>query len=105
MGKIGFIGSGNMAEALIKGLIASGAVKDADIMVSDALAKRLAYMKSAHGVKTTGNNKAVVGKSDIVILSVKPNTIKKVVTEIKSAFTNKKILVSIAAGIPTSVRA
>jgi len=103
MAKIGFIGGGNMAEALVTGLITSGAVKNADIMVSDALAKRLEHMKSAHGVETTGDNKKLAGKSDIVILSVKPNTIKKVVTELKSAITNKKILVSIAAGIPTSL--
>jgi pyrroline-5-carboxylate reductase len=103
MGKIGFIGGGNMAEALVKGLIASGAVKNADIMVSDAVAKRLEHMKSAHAVKTTGDNKEVAGKSDLIILSVKPNSIKKVITEIKSKVTSKKLLVSIAAGIPTSL--
>jgi pyrroline-5-carboxylate reductase len=102
MGKIGFIGGGNMAEALVKGLVTSGAVKNADIIVSDALAHRLEHMKSAHGVKTTRDNKELAGKSDLIILSVKPNSIKKVVTEIKSKVTSKKILVSIAAGTPSS---
>ncbi len=102
MEKIGFIGGGNMAEALVKGLTSSGAVKKGDIIVSDTIAKRLEHLKSVYGVGTTGDNKAVAARSDFIILSVKPKSINKVVSEIKSAVTAKKILVSIAAGIPTS---
>ncbi len=102
MGKIGFIGGGNMAEALIKGLIASGAVKKGDITVSEPVDKRRAYLKSAYGVAVTGDNKEAASGSDVVILSVKPNTIKKALLEIKSKITAKKILVSIAAGVTTA---
>ncbi|MFI5322650.1 MAG: pyrroline-5-carboxylate reductase [Thermodesulfobacteriota bacterium] len=103
MGKIGFIGGGNMAEALIKGLIMSGKYKKIDIIVSDTVGKRLDHLKSAYGVLTTKDNKESAGKSDIIILSVKPNVIRKVVSEIKTQVTAKKILISIAAGIPTSL--
>jgi pyrroline-5-carboxylate reductase len=103
MGKIGFIGGGNMAEALIKGLITSGIYKKNDITVSDTVGKRLDHLKSAYGVATTKDNKEKARKSEIVILSVKPNTVRKVVSEIRPRITMKKILISIAAGIPTSL--
>lgn len=103
MAAIGFIGGGNMAEALIKGLIASGAVKKGDITVSEPVEKRRAHLKSAYGVVTTGDNKQAASKSDLIVLSVKPNTVKKVLLEIKTQINTKKILVSIAAGITTSL--
>ncbi|MCL4245767.1 MAG: NAD(P)-binding domain-containing protein, partial [Candidatus Dadabacteria bacterium] len=102
MAKIGFIGGGNMAEALVKGLIASGAVKKSDITVSEPVDKRRSYLKSTYGVAVTGDNKEAASGSDVVILSVKPNTIKKAILEIKPQITAKKILVSIAAGITTA---
>ena len=100
MAKIGFIGGGNMAEALIKGLISSGFVRNTEILVSDSVAKRLDHLKSVFGVNTIADNKELAGKSELVILSVKPNSIRKVVNEIKSKITIKKIIVSVAAGIP-----
>lgn len=103
MGKIGFIGGGNMAEALVRGLISSGAVKKSEILVSDTVSKRLEHMKSVYGVITTGDNKEIVKKSDHIVLSVKPNSVSKVVSEIKGGMTSGKILISIAAGIPTSL--
>ncbi len=103
MAKVGFIGGGNMAEALIRGLISSGVYKKNEILVSDTAGKRLDHLKSAYGVATTGDNKEAAGKSDIVVLSVKPNTVRKVVSEIRTQITAKKILISIAAGIPTSL--
>ncbi|HET7290293.1 MAG TPA: pyrroline-5-carboxylate reductase [Thermodesulfobacteriota bacterium] len=103
MAKIGFIGGGNMAEALIKGLISSGVYKKGDIIVSDNVKKRLDHLKAAYGVAVTQDNKVVASSSDIIVLSVKPNTVRKVVGEIKSRITAKKILISIAAGIPVSL--
>ncbi len=105
MGKTGFIGGGNMAEALIKGLIASGAVKKGDITVSEPVEKRRSYLKSTYGVVTTADNKEAASRSDVIILSVKPNTIKKALIEIKPQITAKKILVSIAAGVTTATMA
>lgn len=100
MAKIGFIGGGNMAEALLKGLISSGVVKNTEILVSDTITKRLDHVKSVFGVHTTADNGELTEKSELVVLSVKPNSIRKVVNEIKSKITLKKIIVSIAAGVP-----
>jgi pyrroline-5-carboxylate reductase len=103
MAKIGFIGGGNMAEALIKGLISSGVYKKSDIIVSDNVKKRLDHLKSAYGVAVTHDNKELAAKSELVVLSVKPNAIRKIVNEIKAKITAQKILISIAAGIPVSL--
>lgn len=103
MAKIGFIGGGNMAEALIKGLITSGVYKKGDILVSDNVKKRLDHLKSAYGVAVTRDNKDLAAKSELIVLSVKPNTVRKAVNEIRTKITAKKILISIAAGIPTSL--
>ena len=78
MAKIGFIGGGNMAEALIKGLISSGVYKKGDIIVSDNVKKRLDHLKAAYGVAATQDNKVVASSSDIVVISVKPNTVRKI---------------------------
>lgn len=103
MAKIGFIGGGNMAEALIKGLITSGVYKKGDILVSDNVKKKLDHLKSAYGVAVTHDNKDLAAKSELIVLSVKPNTVRKAVNEIRTKITAKKILISIAAGIPTSL--
>ena len=102
MQKIGFIGAGNMAEALLKGLISSGVFTKERILVSDVLQERLELMSSAYGVKTTQDNRDVARFSDLIVLSVKPSTVGKVVEEIKGFLTPRKLLVSIAAGIPVS---
>ena len=70
---------------------------------SDTIAKRLDHVKSVFGVNTTADNRELTEKSELVILSVKPNSVRKVVNEIKSKITVKKVIVSIAAGIPVKV--
>ncbi len=102
MQKIGFIGAGNMAEALLKGLISSGVFTKERIIVSDVLQERLNLMSSIYGVKTAQDNEEVARFSDLIVLSVKPNSIGKVLGEIKGLLTSKKVLVSIAAGVPVS---
>ncbi|HEX3033721.1 MAG TPA: pyrroline-5-carboxylate reductase [Thermodesulfobacteriota bacterium] len=102
MQKIGFIGAGNMAEALLKGLLLSGVFTKEGVIVSDVLQERLDFMSSTYGVKSTLDNKEVVRFSDLIVLSVKPNTVGKVVGEIKGLLTSRKVLISIAAGIPVS---
>jgi len=102
MKKIGFVGAGNMAEALVKGLLASGVFTREQTILSDVIQERLHLMSSIYGVKTTPKNKDVVKSSDLIILAVKPNMVSRVLSEIKGLLTSKKVLISIAAGIPTS---
>jgi pyrroline-5-carboxylate reductase len=97
---IGFIGGGNMAEALIRGLVKEG---KRDIIVSDPIDERRRYLENCYGVKTTPSNQEVVNLSDIIVIAVKPQNIKEVLEEIKDSVTEKHTVVSIAAGIPISL--
>ena len=102
MSKIGFIGAGNMAEALIKGLISKGAFKKSEISASDVSKTRLSHMSTTYGIKTHKENAKVASEADIVVLSVKPKTVPKALRAIKTKITLKKIVVSIAAGVSES---
>ena len=96
---IGFIGGGNMAEAMIKGLLQSN-IKD--IIVSEPRAERRDYLTNTYKIKTTFDNKMTVKSSDIVILAVKPQNMEEVLDEIKESLTDDKLIISIAAGITLS---
>ncbi len=103
MKKLGFIGAGHMGEALLRGLIASGMCRKDQIIVSDIDPDRLKVMSSSYDVNTTSNNKEVLKRSNVVILAVKPDAIGGVLSEIRGLLTPGKILISIAAGITTSL--
>ena len=96
---IGFVGGGNMAEALIRGLRASLDFSRSAILVSDVVVERLTHLKSSYGIEPKQKNADVAKSSDVIILAVKPNTISSVLTEIKAA-ARGKLLISIAAGVP-----
>jgi pyrroline-5-carboxylate reductase len=96
---IGFIGGGNMAEAMIKGMLNSNI---RDIMVSEPRDDRRSYLEKTYNVKTTNDNKEVVKKCTIIILAVKPQNMEDVTGEISDFITPDKIIVSIAAGITLS---
>ncbi len=96
---LAFIGAGNMAEALIRGLIGTGAARPDEISASDRRLDRLDELHKLHGIRT-GDNMAVTKASDVVILSVKPQVMDKVLQEIAPAITRDKLVISIAAGVP-----
>jgi pyrroline-5-carboxylate reductase len=93
---IGFIGGGNMAEAIIKGIAAKHA---RNIMVSEPRDERRAYLEKTYSVKTTPRNKDVASNCDIIILAVKPQDMGSVLDELFDAVSEDKTVVSIAAGI------
>ena len=94
--KIGFIGGGNMAEAMIKGMISQG---KKDILVSEPVEKRRDYLSKSFSIKTTSSNKNLAASCRIIILAIKPQNIEAVVEEIKDIVTEEHTVVSIAAGI------
>ncbi|MBI5047729.1 MAG: pyrroline-5-carboxylate reductase [Deltaproteobacteria bacterium] len=96
---IGFIGAGNMGEALIKGLIGSKKITPAQILVADKVKERLAYIAEHYEAKVFTKNFEVAKGADIIILAVKPNDIKAALEEIGSDLNKGKLLISIAAGI------
>ena len=98
--KIGFIGSGNMAEALISGLVLSGATNPANIICSDIREEPLQDMREKYSIATTTKNVEVVEKSEIIIYATKPQILAKVLKESAPALDKSKLVISIAAGVP-----
>ena len=97
--KIAFLGGGNMAEALIKGLIASGLARPDQILAADVSPDRLEHLKKTYGVSAQKTNADAVREAGIIVLSVKPQVIDKVLAEIAPVVDSTKLVVSIAAGI------
>ena len=97
---IAFLGAGNMAEALVKGLLRAGVASPAEILLTDRRKDRLADLEKRYGVRTTPDNLAAVQEAAIVVLSVKPQVMNKVLVEIAPALDDSKLVISIAAGVP-----
>jgi pyrroline-5-carboxylate reductase len=97
--RLGFIGVGNMGEALVKGLIASKAASPAQIRVSARRAERVAELEKTYGVKGASNAE-VARESDVLVLAVKPQILDRVLREISPDVTRDKLIVSVAAGVP-----
>lgn len=96
---IGFIGCGNMGQAIIGGLVKSNVVESKKILVSNPAMPELEKVKNQYGVLITTNNKDVAELSDIIILVVKPNMHKEVIDEIKETVKKDAIVITIGAGI------
>ena len=95
--KLGFIGAGNMASAILQGVIKAGNFKLDDIYVSEILEDKL--KKAAElGVHTTTDSREIVEKCDYIMFGVKPNVILKVMDSVKDIVADK-VVISIAAGI------
>ncbi len=99
METIGFLGAGNMAEALIKGVISAGLNKGEDVLISDVRAERLGYLVKEYGVQKASGNAELAGKVDILVLSVKPQNMADALEGIKSVVRAEGLVISIAAGV------
>jgi pyrroline-5-carboxylate reductase len=97
--RVGFIGAGNMAGALIKGIIASGLYSCNRIFASDSDPEKLKALNNNYQVKGVSSNGEICSQCNIIVLSVKPQVMKTVLTEIKGAVTKDHTVISIAAGI------
>jgi len=98
--KIAFIGGGNMAEALVAGLV-KGGHKPKSITVTDANEARLQTLAESYGVQGESDNAAAAATADIVVLAVKPQQMKEVVRQVANGAANATVI-SIAAGITTA---
>lgn len=102
MNKIGFIGAGKMATAIIKGIIDSNFCKSENILVSDVNEDALKKMQSDLKITPAKSNNDVVKNSDIIFFAVKPFVLKDVLSGVQEDFTGDKLIVSIAAGVSTT---
>lgn len=99
--KIGFIGTGNMAGAIVKGIIAKGYKKAEEIYCFDVSKEKLNAFQMETGVQICDSSKELVGLVDEVVLSVKPNVFEAVLIPLKEELNAKKpLIISIAAGMP-----
>lgn len=99
MGKIGFIGSGNMAEALIRGITTSGLYPPEDILISDIREERLEFLAGKYGVTVCHENSEAASRAEILVLSIKPQQMAEALESIKNSLDSDKLVISIAAGI------
>lgn len=95
--KLGFIGSGNMATAIMNGLIANGTFKPEEIIVSN-ISEEALEPATKKGCMTTTDNREVVKNADIIVFAVKPQVIGVVAEEIKDLVSDDKLFISIVAG-------
>ncbi|MCY6354306.1 pyrroline-5-carboxylate reductase [Clostridium sp. ZS2-4] len=97
--KIGFIGCGNMASAMIRGIVKSDLISPQYIIASNPTEGKLIEIKKETDINITTSNIEVARFSNIIFLSVKPNKYKDVIREIKNQVKQDTIIVTIAAGI------
>jgi pyrroline-5-carboxylate reductase len=97
---VGFVGAGNMGEALIKGLVEARVLPGKAIRATDPRRDHLAELERRYGIQVAADNAGLVRDSDVVVLAVKPQIMDAVLREIAPAVTRDKLLVSVAAGVP-----
>ena len=98
--KIGFLGGGNMAAALIRGLLHSETMAADQIRASDVKAERLAELREKYGIQTSLDNDEIVRWADIIVIAVKPQIVDRILAPIGVAMSPDDLVISIAAGVP-----
>jgi pyrroline-5-carboxylate reductase len=98
--KLAILGSGNMGEALVGGLVGSGSAEPGRVLCTDVREERLRELQDRYGVRTTTSNIEAVEQSEIVIYAVKPQLMAEVLRETSEALDMSKLVISIAAGVP-----
>ncbi|UOE99991.1 pyrroline-5-carboxylate reductase family protein [Bdellovibrio reynosensis] len=96
--KIGFLGAGNMAQAMIKGLI-EGGISAKNIFATNRSQGKLQKLVETYQINALGSNEELIDKCDIIILAVKPQDLLLALEPVTRAFDEHKIVVSVAAGI------
>jgi pyrroline-5-carboxylate reductase len=99
---IGFVGAGNMAEALVRGLLKQGHYSAGRIAASGPREERMNELRDRFAIAADIDNREVARRSQIVILSVKPQIMRRVLDQIAGALRPDALVISIAAGIPTA---
>lgn len=98
--QIGFIGTGNMAEALIAGLLKVKFIDPEHIVGFDTNGERLRFIQKKYGIKKARDNDQLCSQCDPLIFCVKPQSMKEVIEELADSLDSSKLLISIAAGVP-----
>jgi pyrroline-5-carboxylate reductase len=100
---IAFIGAGNMASALIEGLIAAGTCPAARIVATDVRGDAVAALSVRHGIDSASDNVSAARAADVIVLSTKPQVFPAILPELAPVIGRDKLVISIAAGVPIAV--
>jgi pyrroline-5-carboxylate reductase len=98
---IAFLGAGNMAEAMIRGLLRGNHFAPEEITASGPREERMTELRDRFGIRTTTDNREAVA-ADIVVLSIKPQILSRVLAEVGGTIRPEALVISIAAGVPIS---
>jgi pyrroline-5-carboxylate reductase len=98
MDRIGFVGSGNMAEALVKGVIAAKVYAPKDVFISDIRPERLKLLAKEYNVAAVSGNAELAGKVETLVLSIKPQNMADALNSIKDSVRKDALIISIVAG-------
>ncbi len=103
--KIGFIGAGNMGQAMIGALINSQCSAPSDLFVCDVIKQQTDTLQESYEIKVLPDNSALIKTCDVIIFAVKPQSVEQVLSDLKAATafketSGRKIFISIAAGTP-----
>jgi len=101
--KIGFIGSGNMARAIIRGMLNVNLLPASDITITDAVAEQVQKVQTETGVNAVASNSELAASCDVIIIATKPYHVADVMTEIRPALQpDRHVVISICAGVRTA---
>ena len=100
--RFAFLGGGNMAEALIKGLLTGLGVAPRRIVATDIVPERCDHLRATYGIATSTDNPRAVQDSQVIFLAVKPQTVAALLASVAPVVGRDRLIVSIAAGVPLS---
>jgi len=100
--KIGFIGAGNMTQALVKGMVESKEFKPENILVSNRSEGKLLKISEQFQVQTRSHNQEIITECDVIVLAMKPQDFSAALEGLTGQFNPNQIVISLAAGIPFS---
>ena len=98
--KIAFIGAGTMGEAMIRGLLGQTIVTPDQIIASDHYADRIQEIQAKYGIQVTRDNREAAELGQVVVLSIKPQSLQYVLPDIRGHLRRQDLLLSIIAGAP-----
>ncbi|MEG6521198.1 pyrroline-5-carboxylate reductase [Desulfotomaculum sp. 1211_IL3151] len=99
-----FLGAGNICESMIKGILSAGSIRPGDIQVANRNnQERLNYLRNYYGIVPVSDKKKAVAAADIIVLAMKPQDVFNALAEIKGSIGENQLIISVLAGVPTSL--